>query len=104
LFVAAENTSIEKAKSVLLRVPLEKRFSIRRGSLDFAVCMEVEFDGSKLEMKAGPIRGTSSVATIVAAAELAANPNRDAMKTLSNSIVPIRLKAVKVKIALCNVV
>lgn len=73
-----------------LRVPLEKRFSIRRGNCVLALCMAVEFEGSKLEIKAGPIRGTSSVATIVAA-ELAANPNRDVMSTLSKSIATIQL-------------
>ena len=103
MLVAAENTSIEKARSVLLSVALEKRFAMRRGNLEFAVCVAVEFDGSKLEIKTGPIKGTSSVATIFVATELAANPSRDAIKTVSKSIIPIVSRRVDGRVALLTV-
>lgn len=48
--------------------------------------MALEFDGSKLEINDGPIRGTSSVAMMRAIAGIA-SPRRDPSKTFSRCIL-----------------
>jgi hypothetical protein len=65
--VAAEKISIEKAKSVRLRTLVLNRLSTIPGSSDLALRIAIDEEGSKFERKDGPIKGTSSVATIRAA-------------------------------------
>lgn len=75
-----------------LSSPVEKRLSIKPGNCDLAWLIALEFEGSKLERKDGPIKGTSSVA-MMSAVELAVSPNRDVINALSRSIMKLLILA-----------